>query len=224
MDSDVVREFAQLVDAFRADADAELEVRIGKHVSGSFVPGIDSGILEQLDQMLRRSEYLDSTPWSEEHVFHFTDTDGLDKRTVVRFCDATLADPLCETVCKTRNQTVDVPCGSHTIRFALSKETPSAASSRAVAVHRMAIRQRTTHLIKRNGEPYMQYDLTRRWVGRNKTEAETRQRGGDPPICELEIELLRSRKDSLHLAQSVLMKARDLVSKIEADQAPEVWC
>lgn len=225
MDHEVIAQVSQLIQRFRESDHLEMEVRIGQYVSGSFVPGVEPGVLKELDQMLRKSKIFVSTEWTEEHVYHFHDNDGVEKRTTVSFCDATMSDPSCATVCKSRVAVIDVPCRTHTMRFALSEEKPSAVCARALNVTRAAIRQRSTHMLMREGAPYMRYDVTRRWVGDTKTDAESKQARHDVPRCEVEIELCEKPKlDSEHLAHSLLLKSRDLISKVEADQAPHVWC
>jgi hypothetical protein len=57
MDHEVIAQISQLIQRFRESDHLEFEVRIGQYVSGAFVPGV----LEELDQMLRKSKSLVST-------------------------------------------------------------------------------------------------------------------------------------------------------------------
>lgn len=225
MDSELIAEAAPLVELFREGPMCELEVRLGHQTSEGFSPGVNRAALDDIDALLRQSKEFDSTTWTEELVYHFVD-EGREKRTTVRFSDETFADPNRETVEKTRVRILDAPCRTHTLRFALSREQPSTSVRRVVQTSRVTIRQRTTHTLRRAGRPYMQYDLSRRWSAATKTEAERKQASGEVPVCDIEIELCdrTATETPTHIAHSLLLKARDLIAKIEADQAPNVWC
>jgi hypothetical protein len=225
MDSEIISDIAPLVESFRTDSMLEFEVRIGQQTHTGFSPGVNSSALVKIDALLRESKEFDSTTWGEDQIYHFVD-EGREKRTVVRFPDDTFEDPVRATMEKTRVRILDAPCRTYTLRFALSREQPSSCVARVVQTTRVTIRQRTSHTLRRRGKPYMQYDLSRRWSASTKTEAERMQSSGEAPVCDIEVELCdrTPTETPVHIVHSMLMKVRDLISKIEAEQAPNVWC
>jgi hypothetical protein len=225
MDSQLLSDIIPLVESFRADEMLELEVRIGQQTNNGFLPGVNATAMEKIDALLRESREFESTTWNEDQIYHFVD-EGCEKRTIVSFPDDTFDDPKRQTVKKSRILVLDAPCRTHTLRFALSREQPSTCVQRIVQTTYVTIRQRTTHTLRRKGMPYMKYDLSRRWAAPTKTEAERKQSSGEPPVCDIEVELCdrTATETSSHIAHSMLMKARDMISKIEAEQAPNVWC
>lgn len=225
MDVDVIDQISQLVNKYNENPTSlEMEVRLGQRGISGFEPGVTFSGMGAIDAILRRSRQFESTPWQEEHIFYYTDTDGVEKRTIVVFDTETLGGVTKVTQCKTRLAMTEVPCGLHTLRFVLSEETVTRPLSCMMETNLMAIRQRTSHTLMRDDVPYMRYDISKRWTGRSKTDAEASKSSGVPPRCEIEIELVRVTNNYTHTAHSMLLKARDLISKVEADQAPDVYC
>lgn len=92
----------------------------------------------------------------------------------------------------------------------------------------MRIKQRKSYMYASKGalQPTWQFDVTLSWSGKTKTEAEAKQQS-EPPVCEVECELLNPRhvliengKDDQYVAASLLCKMSDFV---DHKYAPYMW-
>lgn len=124
------------------------------------------------------------------------------------------------SVVKTRLATATIGSAAQGMlqwKVAVSREAPVEAEMLPVIVphtKHVRIKQRRSfsYTSERTGVVW-RFDFTMSWSGVTKTEAETAQRAGAPPVYELEIELVRAHPDltSLYIAESLLAKMQDFV-------------
>ena len=184
----------------------ELEARLGR--KGPSGLSVQEEELDRMDVMLRSSSHFDSTPWSESHCFYY-DSGGEALRTETQFCSSSIR-MTASTVCKQRKSSVDVSLrGDWAARVCLSEEKPVTAPPELVLPHYVRIRQRASHTYQ-GSSCSVRYDLTRTWSGPTRNEAEEKQASGALPVCEVELELLRSNSSPDKVAQSLCDKVEDL--------------
>lgn len=242
----------QMVDAFKADPELELELRLGRKEGGSFVASTSEAMQVRIDRLLSNSKSFDSSQWQESHDYFFDGPGGKPVRSSVTF-DADALTVRTAVVHKTVVMRTNFEMGDLAIRAALNREVAVLEECEpAVRTNHVRIKQRKSHLLRaeenananvnakrsageeeggdgEGGGAYMRYDLSRTWSARTRSEAESRQRGGEAPAFEVEIELLRNeaylrRASSRHVARSMLMKVKDLVlQQTEAGDDGKNW-
>lgn len=188
----------------------EVEARLGKYVSGRFVPGVDS---DWFDAMVMRFEHSES--WKEvSHWYEMEDTNfmmGSTKLRQSRICDPVTCDVQLITIEKIpiSSSVIGISCtdtnggiesGADSIRIAYSKEKEVSGSKNNLPmtvdpIH-VRLKQRKYFIMNSDSVPGSQwkFEFSRIWSGSNREEAEMSQ--NNTPVCEIEIEWIPPQKIS----------------------------
>ena len=184
----------------------ELEVRLGSTNpdTGGFVAEVDYLWFSTLQRRLDAcKDWLRKTHWIETEDIFFEDNAG---RTIrqSRLCDADTCEMTLRTIHKQRLSSSNVslstlvaatneilPSGVDTLRFAHARESPVEVDTLPQVVNptHTCIKQRKQFVLASASHPgaFWNIDLTRRWSGRTREEAEQQQHSANP-VCEVEIE------------------------------------
>jgi hypothetical protein len=204
----------------------ELEARMGLLGDTSFVPGINSECMRQIEAMLTSYDGWDRVTqgwvYSQDYFYR---VDGKQFRTSTTFDHANVASThMYKTVLEQRDLR-HVPLHSSAVlahlhkipvvadvRVSLAMESPVAELPQLVKPYMLRFKQRRSFHVRG-----WRYDLTKTWQASSRKEMEAKQQ--QPPVCEVEVEcedpvgcFAKPYHTDEYMATSLLLKMLDMLT------------
>jgi len=188
-----MKELVNCVSDFRKTQNAELEIRLGSAVEGSFCPGISKHVFVQLEQDLVETSLDRETKWSEIVDYYFLNRKGETVRTRVEY-DSDKMEVNKTHICKQTKQSflffrTEGDTDDEVCKLALSTETPVVDLPVSCMPTHIRIKQRRCFRDIRLGKVVWSYELCRTWSGATRTAVEQLQLSSEP-MYEVEVELV----------------------------------
>lgn len=217
MQSDLVSAVA----SFRAAANGELEVRLGRHTGGCFVAGVERDVFDQLERdMLDAPALQADSHWVEIADYFYNTPQGERARTRIH-TDTERIELRKEHIVKERVHSLVLQRPedrSDACRVSVSTERPLATPPQSCIPTHVRIQQRRRFLDVRDGRVVWAYELSRTWSASSRSVVEHAQHMTEP-VYEVECELVdegghycAARSDE-EVAASLLVKARMLLGE-----------
>ena len=212
--------------AFRVDpGNRELEVRAGRWVDGSFVPGVSTSDFELLLDDMAAASLVGDDKWTEFIDYNYTHA-GKPVRTRVFF--DTEAMTTSTEHCSKRKITSSVLKSANdaggAFRMCLSEEKAVKLPPCMCMPNFVRIQQRKTFRDVRDGKTVWKYELSKTWSATSRGAVGHVQHT-TPPVLEVECELVDegggylAENDNEYVARSLLMKANLLMGESSEDIA-----